>query len=79
MRDADVGRASRVQGVLHAGVAGYARSPLVAHGAVLMSGAMTLDVTESPDDDIRFGWMIGAAGLIVQALVLGVMWRLTRD
>jgi len=79
MRDADAGRTSRVRGVLHAGVKGYARSPLVELGALLSPGAMTLDATESPEDDIQFGWMIGAAGLMLQAIVLGLMWWLSRD
>lgn len=44
----------------------------------LESLAFTLDTTESPADDVRFGWMLFGAGLVLELLVLGVLWRSSR-
>jgi hypothetical protein len=78
MREADLGHRLTVRGVLRDGVAGYTRDLLERGGARLEGRAFTLDTTQSPDDDVQFGWTMGAAGLLLQAAVLLVFWRLTR-
>lgn len=79
MQAASEGRAVHVRGVVHAGVAGYARDPLNHDGASLAANAVTIDVTESPSDDIQFGWTLAAAGVLVQSVVLVVLWWFSRD
>lgn len=78
MRAGAEGRSIRVRGVVHGGVAGYARNPLVEHGARLSDGAVTIDVTESPADDLQLGWTLSAAGVLIQVLILATLWWFSR-